>query len=194
MPKKITRDFDITGLTTRDVDEGNVNVISGYAAVFNSKTLIGDYFEETINPGAFSKTLATGGGDGDIRALFNHDWGNVLGRTQSGTLRLEEDERGLKFEVDLPNTSVARDLVESMKRGDINQCSFGFIPTEEIWDYASEPMVRTINEVKLFEVSVVSLPAYDDTEVSLVRSKELDSDVEKRMSIIRKIRNLLEEK
>ncbi|EDP67313.1 prohead protease [Carnobacterium sp. AT7] len=192
MPKKITRDFDITGLTTRDVDEGKVNVISGYAAVFNSKTLIGEWFEETINPGAFSKTIASGGGD--IRALFNHDWGNVLGRTKSGTLRLEEDERGLKFEVELPNTSVARDLVESMKRGDINQCSFGFIPTEETWDYAVEPALRTINEVNLYEVSVVSLPAYDDTEVSLVRSKELDSNVEQRMSIIKKINHLLEEK
>lgn len=189
MPKKEMRTFDITGLKTRDGIEGESNVISGYAAVFNSKTIIGDWFEEIINPGAFSKAIASG----DIRALFNHDWGNVLGRTKSGTLRLEEDERGLKFEVDLPNTSVARDLKESMQRGDINQCSFGFYPTEETWDYASEPALRTINEVELFEVSVVSLPAYDDTEVALVRSK-LDKEVEQRTSIIKKINHLLEEK
>lgn len=190
MQKKEMRTFDITGLKTRDGIEGESNVISGYAAVFNSKTIIGDWFEEIINPGAFSKTIASG----DVRALFNHDWGNVLGRTKSGTLKLEEDERGLKFEVELPNTTVARDLAESMKRGDINQCSFGFYPTEETWDYSTEPALRTINEVELFEVSVVSLPAYDDTEVSLVRSKELDKEVEQRSSIIKKINHLLEEK
>lgn len=190
MQKKEMRTFDITGLKTRDGTEGESNVISGYAAVFNSKTIIGDWFEEIINPGAFSKTIASG----DVRALFNHDWGNVLGRTKSGTLKLEEDERGLKFEVELPNTTVARDLAESMKRGDINQCSFGFYPTEETWDYSTEPALRTINEVELFEVSVVSLPAYDDTEVSLVRSKELDKEVEQRSSIIKKINHLLEEK
>lgn len=190
MPKKEMRTFDITDLSTREGEENESNVISGYAAVFNSKTIIGDYFEEVINPGAFSKAIASG----DIRALFNHDWANVLGRTKSGTLRLEEDERGLKFEVELPNTSIARDLTESMKRGDINQCSFGFYPTEETWDYSSEPALRTINEVELFEVSVVSLPAYDDTEVSLVRSKEIDAEVEKRTSIIKNINHLLEEK
>ena len=193
MPKKEMRTFDITGLKTRDGIEGESNVISGYAAVFNSKTIIGDWFEEIINPGAFSKAIASG----DIRALFNHDWGNVLGRTKSGTLKLEEDERGLKFEVELPNTTVARDLAESMKRGDINQCSFGFYPTEETWDYSTEPALRTINEVELFEVSVVSLPAYDDTEVSLVRSKELNKEVEQRKAIlnkIKKLKKLLEEK
>lgn len=189
MPKKETRTFNITGLETKDGIEGEPNVISGYAAVFNSKTIIGDWFEEIISPGAFSKTIASG----DVRALFNHDWGNVLGRTKSGTLKLEEDDRGLKFEVDLPNTSVARDLKESMQRGDINQCSFGFYPTEETWDYSNEPALRTINEVELFEVSVVSLPAYDDTEVSIVRSKELDKEVEQRMSIIKKINHLMED-
>lgn len=184
------RTFDITGLTTRDGIDGEPNIIEGYAAVFNSETIIGDYFKEVIMPGAFSKTIASG----DARALFNHDWGNVLGRAKSGTLKLEEDERGLKFEVDLPNTTVARDLKESMKRGDINQCSFGFFPTEETWEYATEPALRTINEVELFEVSVVSLPAYDDTEVSIVRFKELNKEVEQRMSIIKKINHLLEEK
>lgn len=190
MPKKETRTFDITNLSTRDGLEGESTVITGYAAVFNSETIIGDYFKEIINPGAFAKAIASN----DVRALFNHEWGNVLGRIKSGTLRLEEDDRGLKFEVDLPDTSVGRDLKESMKRGDINQCSFGFIPTEETWDYSSEPAVRTINEVDLFEVSVVSLPAYDDTEVSLVRSKEIDKEVEQRMAILKKINHLLEEK
>ncbi|MEH6940784.1 HK97 family phage prohead protease [Bacillus sp. JJ722] len=188
--KKETRTFDITGLQTRDVINGEPNVISGYAAVFNSPTTIGDWFTETISPGAFSRAISE---NGDIRALFNHDWNNVLGRTKSGTLRLQEDERGLKFEVELPDTTVASDLVKSMKRGDINQCSFGFFATEETWDYSVEPALRTIHEVELYEVSVVSIPAYDDTEAS-VRSKEIDKEVEQRMKVIKQINQLLGEK
>lgn len=188
--KKEVRTFDITNLRTRDGAEGEANAIEGYAAVFNSPTMIGDWFEESIAPGAFGKAIST---NGDIRALFNHDWNNVLGRTKSGTLRLSEDERGLKFEVDLPDTSVARDLAESLKRGDINQCSFGFIPTVEEWDYTVEPAKRTIQEVDLFEVSVVSIPAYEDTEVTLVRNKEFGEQVEKRVKLIQKINSLLGE-
>lgn len=188
--KKETRTFDITGLQTRDGTENESVLISGYAAVFNSKTSIGSYFEEVIAPGAFSKAISD---NGDIRALFNHDWNNVLGRTKSGTLRLVEDNRGLKFDVELPNTTVARDLAESMRRGDINQCSFGFYPVEETWDYSVEPAIRTITEVELFEISVVSIPAYEDTEVSLVRSRELDKEVEQRMKIINQIKGVLKD-
>ncbi|PEZ05558.1 HK97 family phage prohead protease [Bacillus sp. AFS018417] len=189
--KKETRTFDITKLNTRDVTEEQPSMITGYAAVFNSKTSIGGWFEEIIEPGAFARSLSE---NGDIRALFNHNWDNVLGRTKSGTLRLEEDERGLKFEIELPNTSVGRDLAESMSRGDINQCSFGFWITEETWDYNVEPSLRTIHEVELYEISVVSIPAYDDTEASLVRSKEIGKEVEQRMKMIKQINQLLEEK
>ncbi|MDF2789521.1 MAG: prohead protease [Neobacillus sp.] len=189
--QKAMRTFDITKLTTRDATEDAPSVITGYAAVFNSPTTIGDWFTEIIAPGAFSRSLSE---NGDIRALFNHNWDNVLGRTKSGTLKLEEDDRGLKFEIELPNTTIARDLAESMARGDINQCSFGFWVNEETWDYSVEPYVRTVNEVELFEISVVSIPAYDDTEASLVRSKEIDNTFEKRMSIIKKINKALEEK
>jgi uncharacterized protein len=189
--QKAIRTFDITKLKTRDATEDTPSVITGYAAVFNSPTTIGDWFTEIIAPGAFSRSLSE---NGDIRALFNHNWDNVLGRTKSGTLKLEEDELGLKFEIELPKTTLARDLAESMERGDINQCSFGFWVTEETWDYSVEPYVRTVNQVELFEVSVVSIPAYDDTEASLVRSKELDKAFENRMSIIKKINKVLEEK
>ncbi|MFJ7756316.1 HK97 family phage prohead protease [Peribacillus muralis] len=188
---KAMRTFDITQITTRDATEDTPSVIIGYAAVFNSPTIIGDWFTEIIDPGAFSRSLSE---NGDIRALFNHNWDNVLGRTKSGTLKLEEDERGLKFEIELPNTTIARDLAESMSRGDINQCSFGFWVTEETWDYSVEPYVRTVNEVELFEISVVSIPAYDGTEASLVRSKEEDNSLEQRMSIIKTINNTLEGK
>lgn len=188
---KETRTFDITKLNTRDATEEQPSLITGYAAVFNSKTSIGGWFDEVIEPGAFACSLSE---NGDIRALFNHNWDNVLGRTKSGTLRLEEDERGLKFEIELPNTSVGRDLAESMDRGDINQCSFGFWITEENWDYNVEPALRTIKEVELYEISVVSIPAYDDTEASLVRGKEIGKEVEQRMKMIKQINQLLGEK
>ncbi|TMU85494.1 HK97 family phage prohead protease [Bacillus sp. BHET2] len=186
--KKETRIVDITNLQTRDGTGNEPVVISGYAAVFNSKTSIGDFFEEVIAPGAFARTISE---NGDIRALFNHNWDHVLGRTKNGTLTVEEDTRGLKFEVELPNTSLARDLAESMRRGDINQCSFGFWATGEAWDYSVEPAVRTLNEVELYEISVVSIPAYEDTEVSL-RSKEIDEQVEKRIKILNQIKGVLE--
>ncbi|MGD6964525.1 HK97 family phage prohead protease [Fictibacillus phosphorivorans] len=185
--KKETRRVDITNLTKRDGTEKNSPVIAGYASVFNSKTSIGDYFDEVIAPGAFSRTLSE---NGDVRALFNHNWDKVLGRTKSGTLLLTEDERGLKFEVELPNTTSGNDLVISMDRGDINQCSFGFYATEELWDYSVEPALRTITEAELYEISVVSIPAYEDTEVSL-RSIELDQSVEKRIKLLNKIKGVL---
>ncbi len=182
------RIVDITNLQTRDGTDNEPLVISGYAAVFNSKTSIGDFFEEVIEPGAFARTISE---NGDIRALFNHNWDHVLGRTKNGTLKVEEDNRGLKFEVELPNTSLARDLAESLRRGDINQCSFGFYATNDTWDYEVEPAVRTLNEVELYEISVVSIPAYEDTEVSL-RSKEIDEQVEKRIKILNQIKGVLE--
>lgn len=187
--KRETRTVDITNLSKRDGGENEPLKMSGYAAVFNSRTSIGDFFDEIIDPGAFSRTISE---NGDIRALYNHDWDNVLGRTKSGTLNLSEDNRGLKFELELPDTSVARDLAVSMDRGDINQCSFGFFINEETWDYDAEPVLRTIHEVELFEVSIVSLPAYDDTEVELVRSKEVDETVEKRIKLLNKIKGVLD--
>ena len=188
MKKKEIRTFDITNLSTRDVTENNSRIITGYAAVFNSRTLLWEGLEEVISPGAFSTALS----NSDVRCLFDHDWGKVLGRTKSGTLRLEEDERGLKFEVELPNTTDANNLIESMSRGDIDQCSFGFIPTEETWDYNTDPVLRTVNEVELFEVSIVSLPAYQDTEAALARSKqEVQQDIATRKKMIQKINGAL---
>ncbi|MGE7838015.1 HK97 family phage prohead protease [Viridibacillus arvi] len=186
MTKKELRTFDITNIAKRSGTDEQPAMISGYASVFNSKTSIGDYFEEVIAPGAFARSLA----ENDVRALFNHNWDKVLGRTRSGTLRLTEDERGLKFEVDLPNTTAARDLAESMERKDIDQCSFGFIASKEKWDYSVEPALRTVIEADLYEISVVSIPAYDDTEAAVVRSKEIDESVEKRIKILNQIKGV----
>lgn len=190
MNKKELRTFNITNLEKRSGEETEPIKISGYAAVFNTRATIGGWFDEIIKPGAFAKSLAD---NSDVRALFNHNWDKVLGRTKSGTLRLSEDERGLKFEIDLPNTTAAKDLAESMDRGDINQCSFSFFATEETWDYSVEPALRTVQEVELYEVSVVSIPSYEEAEAALVRSKEMGREVERRGEIVKKINNILEE-
>lgn len=189
MKKKEIRTVDITNLQTREAQEDKPAMISGYAAVFNSPALIWEGLKEVISPGAFARAIT----ESDVRCLFDHDWSKVLGRSKSGTLRLFEDDHGLRFEVDLPDTSIARDLAESMNRGDINQCSFGFVPTKEQWDYNVDPVVRTIEEVELYEVSIVTLPAYDDTEAALVRSRnEMKESVQTRKKLIQKIKGALE--
>jgi len=139
---------------------------TGYAAVYNSIADIGGYFNEQIAPGAFDGTLG-----GDIRALFNHDTAHVLGRTIAGTLRLASDDRGLAVDIDMPDTAMARDLAVSMTRGDISGMSFGFNVTKQTWDESGPVILRTIEAVELFEVSIVTFPAYDATDVA-VRSLE----------------------
>lgn len=187
--KQVKRTFDITQFKKRDATEGQPNEIEGYAAVFNSPAEIYDCFTEEIMPGAFTRTLSE---NSDVRALFNHNWDIVLGRTKAGTLWLEEDERGLKFRVSLPDTTAAQDLVKSMERGDINQCSFLFDTVVDEWDYSGEKPHCRVIEAKLYEISIVSLPAYEDTEASLVRSKTIKEDVQKRMQLVKKINHILE--
>ena len=143
--------------------------IRGYAAVFNqwSEDLGG--FREKIRPGAFSKTIK----EADVRALFNHDPNYVLGRNKAGTLRLMEDDKGLEIEVDPPETQWARDLLISIDRGDINQMSFGFSTVKDEWGGDKGEATRELVEVKLFDVSPVTYPAYPQTVVG-VRSVEMD--------------------
>lgn len=159
-------------IEVRASDKGRT--IGGYAAVFNSETDIGGYFREKIAPGAFAPALK-----GDVRALFDHDSAHVLGRTKSGTLRLSEDDKGLAVEIDLPDTQTARDLTASMERGDIDGMSFGFRVTKQEWDETQDPPLRTIQEVELLEVSVVTFPAYDDTEIALRDLESARSEAEK---------------
>lgn len=188
---KEKRTVNIKGLSRRDATDEKPLKISGYAAVFNSRANIGDFFTEQIAPGAFKETLEK---NDDIRALFNHNWDKPLGRTKAGTLRLLEDETGLKFDIDLPDTTAARDLAISMERGDVDQCSFLFNPTSETWDYETEPATRTINSAELFEISVVTIPAYDDTSAQLTRSKDIDKEAEQRVKLIKKINQMIGDK
>lgn len=136
--------------------------VGGYAAVFNSEADIGGYFREIIAPGAFSETIK-----GDVLAFYDHNSGRVIGRSTSGTLRLAEDDVGLAVEIDLPDTTDGRDLAVSIERGDLSGMSFGFVVTKETWDETGEIPLRTIQAVNLIEVSIVALPAYDDTSIAM---------------------------
>ena len=138
-------------------------VIEGYAAVFNEWTSIGGFFDERIARGAFKKTI----NESDIRALMNHDPNYILGRNKAdpSTLALKEDRKGLFTVINPPGTQWANDLLVSMDRGDINQMSFAFDVIKESWD--NEENKRTIQEVKLYDVSVVTYPAYPTTSAYL---------------------------
>jgi HK97 family phage prohead protease len=137
--------------------------LNGYAAVFDElSVLLYGAFREKIDRGAFASSL----GD-DVRALWNHDTNLVLGRTKAGTLALAEDSHGLRVEIDPPNTQAGRDAVESIRRGDVDQMSFAFDVLEDTWDQDDAGvLIRTLRKVKLYEVSPVTFPAYQATEVS----------------------------
>lgn len=134
--------------------------LAGYVATFGTPATIGG-FTESIRAGAFRSSLA---GGADILALVDHDPGQVLGRTASGTLRLAEDARGLSFELDLPDTSLGRDMLALAERRDLGGMSFGFRVTDEAWPSRDR---RELRSVDLLEVSVVqAFPAYSQTSVS----------------------------
>lgn len=143
--------------------------ITGYAAVFNSYSERLGWFREIIIPGAFAASIETD----DVRALWNHDANYVLGRNRAGTLLLEEDARGLKVEIDPPDTQWARDLQESIRRGDVTQMSFGFFVQDEIWRKEDGDDIRELRKVELFDVSPVTYPAYPATEVGIRSLKEI---------------------
>jgi HK97 family phage prohead protease len=135
-------------------------------------------FREKIDRGAFTKSLE----DGDeVHALFNHDNNKILGRRGAGTLKLWEDDHGLRVEINPPNTTDGNDVVELLRRGDLVSMSFGFYNVKDTWETRDDEDIRTINEAKLFDVSVVTNPAYYATEVNVrshteyVASKELET-------------------
>jgi hypothetical protein len=159
----------------RDLPDTGETRLSGYAAVFNAPTVIGGMFREVIKPGAFRSAV----GRDDVRALYNHDPNFVLGRTIAGTLTIEEDAQGLRYDVAMPGTTWARDLMVSVKRGDISQSSFAFRVAKDTWPTVTrgELPLREIEEVELFDVSPVTYPAYEATSVS-ARAKEQAGQVE----------------
>lgn len=143
----------------------------GHAAVFDSPTDIGGWFRETVARGAFKKTIQ----EADVRMLLNHNPDFVLARNKAGTLTLSEDSVGLLSVAELDRRqSYSNDLAISMERGDITQMSFGFQVIEDAWEKDGEEVpsytfgaTRTLQQVRLFDVSPVTYPAYTDTDASL---------------------------
>lgn len=149
----------VTGLEIRDVN--GAPRIRGHAAVFNSPSEDLGGFIEIIAPGTFTNALRVD----DVRALFNHDSNYVLGRTKAGTLALTEDERGLVDEITPPDAPWARDLVASIRRGDIDGQSFQFRTVRDRWETREGKNFRTLLEVRLYDVGPVTFPAYPETDV-----------------------------
>ena len=151
-------------------DQAQASQVEGHAAVFNSLSVDFGGWRERIMPGAFSRAIKE---KQDVFALINHDESLILGRTRSGTLTLSEDKEGLAFDCRLPATSYASDLSVIMDRGDIDQCSFGFVPVKTTWSEEPDPdnakeqiIVRQIEDCDLFDVSVVTYPAYPQTDAN----------------------------
>jgi HK97 family phage prohead protease len=157
--KMETRIFEVDSLEVREEADGMH--LEGYAALFNSRSENLGGFTETIAPGAFRASLKS---RNDIKMLWNHDTGAVLGSTRAGTLTLTEDERGLRVSAVLPNTSHGRDARELISRGDVTGFSFGFsMPARGGDEWNSEGTERVLKSVRLFEVSLTPFPAYQQT-------------------------------
>lgn len=151
----------LTGIEVR-ATEGQSSKIVGYAAVFNSMSEdLG--FREIVMPGAFDRALLEGQ---DVRALVNHDENQILGRTKSGTLRLSIDPKGLLAEITPPDTQAARDIMTSIKRGDLDGMSFAFRTLTDAWRTQDGQQIRELRDLDLVDVSVVAFPAYEATSVS----------------------------
>lgn len=177
MENKEIRTYTTT-LEIRDGSENNSGTVEGYAAVFNSQSEKMWGFTERIDPGAFDGADLT-----DVRALFNHDANHLLARSSSNTLALKVDDKGLKYKFDMPDTTIGQDLKIMMKRGDINQSSFAFTVKKDEWhetrddDGNIEKVERVIKKIdRLFDVSIVTYPAYTDAKVALRSLKQYRAD------------------
>ena len=162
-------------------------VIRGLAAPFNKLSkLINGLFLDKVAPGAFKRAIE----EDDIRANVEHDMARLLGRNTSGTLRLTEDRDGLRIEIDPPDTQVGRDAVTLVERGDLSSMSFRFRALKEEWEHGfgkNGEALRTLRDVNLIDVSLVAIPAYDDTEVAVRSYQEF---VKTRTSDAMRIRKL----
>jgi len=163
MSKTETREMT-QEIQIREAEDGK-RTLSGYAVKWGRKSHVLGYFRkfrEQFQKGAFSDSLI----EDDQRFLWSHDPSKVLGRTKNGTLRLEEDDIGLRFELDLPDTTLGEDAYKSIKRGDVDGVSFGFQMISHDLDEDDDMPLRTITKARLLEVSAVAFPAYPDSEVS----------------------------
>ena len=162
---------NVIDLEVRETGDGMT--FEGYAAVFNSESEDLGGFREFIAPGAFKRSLQS---RNEVKLLWNHDAGEPLASVRGGTLKLTEDARGLKVEARLANTSRGRDVAELIRSKTVDSMSFGFSVIKDTWN--AEGNVRTLNAVRLFEISMVSFPAYQATAgtVSVRSSNTIDAD------------------
>lgn len=159
------------GITVETRTNGR-RVIVGYAAVFfrgrdpGTEYALGPGIVERIAPVAFDKALSR---PDDVRALFNHDADHLLGRTKAGTVRLRTDATGLRYEIDIPDTQLGRDVAQSIRRGDLTGSSFAFKMDASVWsrDAGRGVDIRTVMAVTLYDVGPVTYPAYDGTTTGL---------------------------
>ena len=191
LSKLETRTFEIQNLELREESDGMH--LEGYAAVFNSRSENLGGFTETIAPGAFRGSIKS---RNDIKFLYNHDTGAVLGSTRAGTLSLTEDDRGLRVSAILPPTTLGNDVRVLVKRGDVTAFSFGFsMPARDGDEWNAAGTERILKQVRLFEVSLVAYPAYPETAgTATVRgldkiAKRADVDADSLADVLLKIEN-----
>ena len=169
-------DFKTDFKITREDESLDEMVIEGYFALYENETELCKDAYEIISKGAFDNTL-----NNDIRALWNHNTQYVLGRNKSGSLEVKADDKGLFGIIKLPKTQYAKDLYELLKRGDVDQCSFGFnILAEDLEELASGGYRWRINEIDFHEICVVTFPAYENTTVQ-ARAKQIEKMKERKL-------------
>lgn len=183
MPKTERRYVQVDDLELREDGDEPVRLV-GYAAVFNQEVIVAGMWRELVEPGTFKKTIQ----ENDIRALLNHDPNIVLGRNKAGTLKLSEDERGLRVEIYPPDTQAGRDAVTNIRRGDISQMSITFQAIKQKWEYPrdkEELGLRRLKEARLLDVSPVTFPAFEMTSISARSALEPEAEQDPREEALR---------
>lgn len=179
MPAAVERRYFNAKIELKATSDGKERVLTGYASVFNSRARWGG-FEEMVAPGAFEKSII----EDDVRALWNHDPNYVLGRNKADTLDLWEDDHGLGVLIRPPDTQWARDLMTTIKRGDVSQMSIGFEVVKQQINWSEDEKevdLRILQQVKLWDVSPVTFPFYTDTSIAL-RAIEAARTIEKKVA------------
>lgn len=183
MNDKEVRTFDIKGLEVRDATSDDfIGQISGYAVVFNEPSENLGGFIEYVNPDAFDNVNLS-----DVVALYDHNFANVLGRTSANTLKLDIDKKGLHFILDIPNTTLGNDVYTNIRAGNLKGMSFGFTVNSDEWGKETgDTPKRTINSIgALYEVSVVTMPAYQETTVAVTRALKNDAYKQKVLAMLK---------
>ncbi|WP_167355852.1 HK97 family phage prohead protease [Paenibacillus oryzisoli] len=171
--KREMRHFDMEEVEIRAKEEGGESrTITGYAARFDKLSVNLGGFREKISRGAFARSLKTE----NIRALWNHNRDIVLGSTKAGTLRLWEDDKGLRFDFDAPASPWGDTALESIRRGDVEGMSFGFSVRNDTWEENGKELIRTLDDVDLFEVSPTAFPAYPSSSASARSTEDVLSE------------------